>query len=488
MAGNERLTIEEEREMAAWLGRIGLPDDLPEVALGGEPGPSAESLARIRRLTLARIDARTIRSRRWLVPAAAAAIVLMGLFAAFGPSKVLAEVQRILRYVPGIGIRTQEEFSLAAGKPITIKNGDGELRILGVMADSRSTVVRLQARNFPDAHGWLSPDFGRGPLFAQVFLIEESGARHPAGPSSLGSGGDFREAWIGFGPVSSSSRKVWLAFPGEGASEETRIEISLVPSDALTSLEQLGPSATVRGVSLAATADFNPENTDITVLARPDQPEAMVVELGPWAATPDRSIRLVDDQGREYEEINLGGGTLGVINYRRFRPLLPGSTRATLIVPVVSVREKGTATVELPVPEDGSVAVDRVVQLGRFELRLTRVERIPGETWVEPIVDKAKAEQVGRGAPTEGIIREEPDKLRVYVNPGPAGPEELKEFALQPSRSMSGYGAVLDGLSERILYLEVPVEPGQREIRLTLKDPVVSVKGPWVLEFLITTR
>lgn len=192
--------------------------------------------------------------------------------------------------------------------------------------------------------------------------------------------------------------------------------------------------------------------------------------------------------GKPEQEINLGGWTLGVINYRRFKPLLPGSTRATLTVPVVAVREKGTATVKLPVPESGSVDVDRAVQLGRFELRLTRVERVPGYTWVEPISDKANAEKAGNGAPVEGIVREEPDRLRVYVNPGPAGPEELKEFALQPNRWMTGYGTAFDSFSERILYLEVPVKPGQKEIKLTLKDPVVSVKGPWVLEFPITPK
>lgn len=38
-----------------------------------------------------------------------------------------------------------------------------------------------------------------------------------------------------------------------------------------------------------------------------------------------------------------------------------------------------------------------------------------------------------------------------------------------------------DEQTDRMVYFQVPVLPGQKNLTLTMKDPVVPVNGPWKL-------
>ena len=72
--------------------------------------------------------------------------------------------------------------------------------------------------------------------------------------------------------------------------------------------------------------------------------------------------------------------------------------------------------------------------------------------------------------------------LRLFFDLGPTGEETLESFSLE-FRKTGGYMAKYNELSGQLEYIEMSLEGRPAAVKLTLKDPVYSVEGPWNFTF-----
>ncbi len=468
------------------LASLGLPDDLPEVALAGSPEPSPEALRRIKARTLARLPQacparrnKPLFRQRFSPAATAAAALLLTVSLALawaGPSRVWAGVQQMLALVPGFGwveSGADEGWILYARQKVRRSGGDrgGFVEVSGLLANSRYTGLQLYCENLP---GYApEPDPGKEqteadrqqsyaaawePYF-RLYLLDDADRRYylsPEAPRSMAGGGASSQAWLQFPPLDRSARRVTLVLPLDGTEELTvEIPLALLESDAERG--EIGGSATRHGITVSAAA-FAYADTWVAVAVDLGDRAGRVAELGRYFTNlpADRPVTLTGRSGQPYPRASRGLGGWGVTaqNYTElfFTEAAEGEKQVRLEIPLLQICEAASARVKITVPGSGSLDLDQAVALGRFPLRLTRAET---------------------------ILDGEQRRLRIYVDLGPAGPETLERFTLGGSRSWS---CKFNAVSGRMEYLEIPLDGNPTRLALTLTDPVYSVAGPWVLE------
>lgn len=454
----------EELEFIELLQPGGIPDDLPEAALESGPRPTSRVIARIKDMTMKKVSTIKPYPRksdepvlpasnkfRWTWAAAAVLVMALIITAALGPRQVVAGIRGMLKYIPGIGLREAGQVTLVMEKRIKIRHGEMELEVRGLMSDSKSTVIHLRAagKTYRE-ETFINVKDGDLP-----YLEDESGRRYRHTSRSISSGSDTATAWISFEPLASSVRQVVLNLPDHAGSAGTwRVEIPLVAGEALTAAEDFGPTVDLRGIAVTARAEAQPGETIVPLLVRVSQAGAVVEEVGRYTSTQAaQTPTLRDDEGKEYPYLpdnSKISGTPYELRELYFPPVNPEAGPVRLSIPLVRIREQGRVKVTLPVPENGPVELDRTIQLGRFSLKLVRAEQIGGQ-------------------------------VRIYVDPGPNSNEALESFSLEFKESGSWmYEA--DEQTGRMVYFQVGVQPGQKKLNLTLKDPVVTVTGPWELD------
>lgn len=107
---------------------------------------------------------------------------------------------------------------------------------------------------------------------------------------------------------------------------------------------------------------------------------------------------------------------------------------------------------------DTWLSLDREVSLGRFSFTLTRAD----------IVSYPYG-----------------DKLRVYVDMGPAGAETFHSFSLSSAdlSKMEAWHWKTSETTGRMEYFKLPLEGIKRRVKLTFTGPVYAVEGPWTFTF-----
>ena len=127
------------------------------------------------------------------------------------------------------------------------------------------------------------------------------------------------------------------------------------------------------------------------------------------------------------------------------------SVASAVIVPAVDVYSDATGSVSIPVPQHGSVAVDRNFTVGQAKVAATRVKRMP-----------------------HGSIR-----IR-FSYAGPvrlAGPGKLRRLNGAPIGGPESFFTPDGAMS----WLQVTVPPGASSVTLGCQFPTLAVTGPWRL-------
>ncbi len=422
------------------LGGLGLPDDLVDVALADEPGPTPEAVERIKQRALARAMAQPVgapKARRrptiWLAAAAAALLLAFGVV---GPARVIAAVQQLLAYVPGFGLQERGAVQLAAEQTVREVRGDQAVEVLGLQASEQSVSVRFKTRGFVIDK-------------EQVSLVDDSGQPLASGAHSLMTAygvENIAEGWFTFAwPGNPEAKQFTLIIAGE---PEWRVAIPVVPSAGLAGLEQFGQTVTANGYTFAGRLLAGEDQTEIVLLARGVEPGSRISRLGTyWGDLPATRMPSLQagDQTLPLDE----DGSAGDMRRLIAGPVPAGIDRVTLSIPVMKVMERGKASIRLTVADQD---LNQRMEFGEVGLTVTRTEVIDG-------------------------------MLRIYADPGPRAPVIFGTYGLleldgKPVSSSAEH----DEATGLIQYFEVEIPVGAKSMTLTMHDPTIFVEGPWILD------
>lgn len=440
------------------LTGLGLPDDLPEIALDDLPAPDAAAVARIKARTLQLALAverqpiepdlthpqlpRAVRRRvpRWAV-AIAALLALVLLVSAVPP--VRAAVRQLLTFVPGFGLREASTFSLAAAGTVEIERDGITVAVRGLVADEKSIVAAITVD-------------GIIPLPTDApYLEDASGHRYTSGPGSVltagGHGDGWMQAWLSFQPpLPVDLREVTVVIPG---TPDWRLNVPLVPAADLTALEQFGPTATANGVTMAARAEASADTTKVTLLVQGLPADTSLNCLGrmmsdlPAAREPE----LVTPDGHRLPLRATYSSSTGL---RELTAGVAARSQATVSIPVIRLSKSVSAKAHVPVPAFGSsLSLDTEVKVDRWTVRLTRVEACE-ESPGHPI-------------------------LKVWVDPGPTEALMLADVGpISVDGKPSSSSTQINGETGRIVWFAVAL-PDKRSAEIGFSRVDLELAGPW---------
>lgn len=435
------------------LNGLGLPDDLPETALAHTPGPDPAAAERIRAraIRLAMTDPgeplrssppapHVVRRRAagWM-KAVAAVVALVILATAVPP--VRAAIKELLKYVPGFGAGGADTIGLAAAHPVEAEQNGITLVVRGLLVDDKSTTVALSA------------DGPANPSPETTYLEDAQGRRYACRGGFVGTSAAFMQGWLTFEPLPTQTDKVTLIVPGEPG---WRLEVPLVSAANLTALEQFGQTTTAAGVTMAARAQYRDGRADVTLLFQ-GLPSGMILhELGRYMGESPVT--------RVAELVTVDGRRLPL--HTAYSPEAPlrdlsadGVTgdRATISVPLLTLRKSFAETVSVPIPAFGAPATLSIpLRVDRWTAHLTRaevIEETPGEPGTRV--------------------------LRVWVDLGPSGAYTLTNLRVssingQPCSAMGEMSAE----TGRLAWFSVALPSGQDAV-VGFDQLEAELAGPW---------
>ncbi|HLN61260.1 MAG TPA: hypothetical protein VK464_06860 [Symbiobacteriaceae bacterium] len=433
------MSANEERELQQQMAPLGLPDDLTEVALRQGPAPDAAAVARIKARALARAAEAsaptTVRHaptphkmRRWpRALAAAAALIALTVVAVPGSRQALA---RFLQFVPGFGAREAGTARWAAARPVRLERNGAWVEVAGLMAGADSITVNLRTGGVPID-------------FQNVFVEDGAGHRIPLASGSWSTNSEHTyDGWLtAQGSFTPGGRAVTVVIEG---AQPWRVPLNLVPGDQLLGIDQFGPTATVGDYTMAARLTAEADRSRLDVLVRSTREGARVEALG--QSVPHRPMTLSTPDWTDLPRPQEAGRS--ELFQFAAAPLPPGAAEATLTIPAIEVSEPGEGKVTVPA---AAGPVDQTVNIGRWSLKLLRTE-----------------------------VAE--DQLRVYVEPGGAGPEYLWAFGELKVNGQSGsWSRYHSPETGRLVWFAFQPPQGARSVTLTLGRPQVAVTGPWTI-------
>ena len=445
---------------------------LAELEVPGGSSPGADALNRIKNDTLKRVKLNQKQTRPTLLSSgfrkyvAAAAVVAIIAISLAGPAQVLAGLQKVMGLVPGFGLIEQQPsgFVLLATDQPRAEFGEGFIQVSGLLAQPDHTYLNLYI--YQVSHFINSPkdknDQQHEEAFhedqqkiKQIYLVDEFGQeyRSPERASFSWSGSD-REAHISMAlaPLEKKARLLTLVVPLKGG-EQIRLDVPLVSLSEVDEWGTVANTTTVEGITVSGAAHFG-SDTRVSLFVLPSDPSVVRIESigGFFHTTP---ITLTGESGKLYELQRRGQSFQPNYYELYFDPADPGDTTTTFSIPVLLFQEAGKASATIPVPAAGQIAeINKTVTLGRFPVKFTK---------------------------SEVIAYSDAKTLRIYVDLGPVGTKTLDSFSLDIKNG--GWGSKYDEFTGQMEYIEVPLSGNQRQVRLNLKDPVYSVKGPWTITF-----
>ncbi len=373
------------------LTAIGLPDDLPEVALTPSPTWSEHKTQRIANRIQARLAPRATKTT-WRMRLTAATILLLVALAGYGA--VSAGWQQLLTFIPGIGIRPLEEHALMLPQPVTVEAGGWRLEVSGVQAGAESTIVNVRVTPPSRAEHKITGSRLGSQVERPALLVGDQVLT--AWHWSVAHGRDL-VARVSFPPLTADTRQIALSIPN-GLGPSWNVPMELEPAqeqDLFWHSHQLAGTVVGLGVLVAA------EEAVVTVQA-PLDGERSLTQLGFSAlgfSECQQALMGMGGQPAEFHpavprrELNLPVRLVvdqeliapswcdryiqGQFRYLEYRfPLDPAKTGPlALSIPAVVMEEAVTTECKITVPASGNQELNQTVLWGEHTLLLTRVER-----------------------------------------------------------------------------------------------------------------
>ncbi len=421
------------------LQSIGLPDDLSAIALRDAPAPDAAAQARIRVRVLRSVQGtpqpRSLRWRRTWPWAAAAAVAALALATPAGSGFM----HGLLRFVPGFGLQQPAVGERALAHTVRVQAAGDTVYVTGVLANRAGTQVLFSI---------VGPDVQLST--SDVRLLDARGRVYHSSGSSWAFGLGSEDVGTGgfeFPALQAGTGSVTLVLPLQPV---VRVRLPLVAASSLPAAAKL-PSARVHGVTLAVQAARHGGEALFTVLAKRTPQGTLAQGYGQW-----NQPLLLSGAGRSITLHSVPGFGGPIQNYSA--PALPaGVQTARVVVPSVNLSVQDTASVNVPVPPKGSLALRTSLVVGPAQVLITKVQRLAH------------------------------NRIRLTLSSfGPAALADPGFFSVNGQTPGAMQWTLSRGGAMRTMTFSVPAQDWW--VSLTMATPQVIVQGPWRVMVPLASR
>ncbi|MBV6712222.1 Tat pathway signal protein [Paenibacillus chitinolyticus] len=386
--------------------------------------------------------------RRYALLAALAALLLTGGVLAGAQPEVAAQMRRVLQYMPGFaGVadseKTEQRVEYVQPLPTTHKIGKGQLEIRGLSIGEKNSTVTLVGTGLPRASEvTLRNGLGEKYVFRRATLTGAEGG------------------WTGIygyeGRIEVTGNTTLIA-------EGRELSLKLVAPREVEQVADLGPTAEHSGIRLTAvSAAVDDRKMKLTIL--PQLPgEVKINSYGFNSFYKEIPSAKLFNPGTGEEIPFTQDETFpnpSEIYWERGKESEGG---AKLVIPALVLTRSydQPAVIRLPVPERGSVEVNRTFDLFGFPVKVSRVERIL------------------KGAKIDGDGEAGEDSIRIWFELH--GNEQAAETLYEFPPSLLNGGAVWhrNEQTDRMEWMLLSVQPGQKEYELKVSSLNSQVRGPW---------
>ncbi|MGE5674138.1 MAG: hypothetical protein ACM3XM_09635 [Mycobacterium leprae] len=459
----------------AFLQSVGLDPDNLDWLVKDAPPVAADVRERIRRRVQAKIDAPAPAvivpapgSRRWRFArvATAAALLLIALASTFVATSEAAQekLKALFLLVPGFGIKAADTQTRVLASPLAIRAAGVEGLITAVVAGPERTEVRLRIPGLAGRAG--GPQLGSAgsdehhepaylPNFPAVLVLPDGTRLRPYSMEHR-FGQDGLTATLIFGKLPGGVDSVRLEVPSYFEIPlNLEAQIHLTPVDAAHYAEAqpvtgafVRDGIKVEALQMAGDGDLIRFNLSVV----PTVPYVTLDEdfrSVPW-------VSLTDNRGQAYpwngKESDMFTGRKQVYSVAFAGPLPPGTESLTLTMEQLYIKDRGSAPLVLNVA-DMAVGDSRTLS-----------QRRQVGAW--PVVIKS-------------VKRTADNQFTFTIDLGkPLGNRQLSHVRAMVGSNVSFVGWAENGQE----VITVDIRPVDGEIAFTWVEPVVIVKGPWVIE------
>ena len=362
-------------------------------------------------------------------------LVIILAFTVFQP-QVIAGIQRILQFVPGIGIVKQEDQPVdryILKQTVTVQHGKGQIIVTGIMVDEEMTYLTM-AGNLPSQ----KPE--------EIILVSNEGTEFviKRSMSSWTTNQWSSDYWYrGKLDVQDGSAKIIIE-----QLDRLEISLTLVKAETFGSYEEMGETAYQNDISITTIASKDGSKGRLSFISQ--QPSNIeIVDYGFHGIHNGHTFSLTDSTGNMMEIEKIPGISGPAKDFRFNLNQKQSNEIYTLQIPEINVRFKGEATIKVPTQSVDNL--NKTFTIAGFPVTITRTERIDDHI------------------------------LRLYLDLH-FNESENKSLHRIELKGM-GHSGRLNEHTGAYEYIEVDIDPGLKEKKLTIIRPEVLVRGPWTFQF-----
>jgi hypothetical protein len=425
-----------------------------------------------------------------LVGIAALVLVLFVSIGLIGPHKVLAEVERLLGYLPNVGF-VQPGKTLYLPAPVEVRQGEVTLTVTSVVSDQKMTRILFGVTGLP--HQKFPPQDGPEP---RIYIVLPDGQRWPEDGWGVHMGDDYG-ASVDYPALPQGVDHFTLmisrlpSLPADFAPENWAIPLALRS----TSATPLAANGT--GPSTDLVKPYIPENASATaggVTLRVLQVAQIPQEIGlqvqatwadpAWAVMSGRPGLLSDQAGREYPRVSPN-------SVQGFEPDSEMTTAPGLQIYTLRF------AAQTPPAQKYTLSVDQIWFNTRpdvtFRIDLGSNPKV-GQTWdlsqgpgMDVIVSgvHVKIRQASLELVQKVLGDVNPKDMYQVVFTGQAFPQPATELiAMSLEQPNTSGGSSFEGLVDNQFRLAIDLtEIPSRSLTLHVPQATIAVFGPWKVEW-----
>lgn len=397
---------------------------------------------------------RRVRRLKW---GAAAVLLLLavGAVGAVARSPVLAQVHKMLEFLPGFGTVVQTPdattTSYVLKVPVAVKTSGGTIDITGAVWNPGESTLQVSG----PAGTWAP---------RRITIIGPDGKSYVFHYENIASAGKWFGEYEYKGAIAVSSQTTnkggsavaksmgWdILYPGETSAKG---HLTLVKAQSAADYRALGPTVTKRGVAITAMAAKFDDTVQVTFVSPPSSLFQITDYDLVGQTNKDPAVKVTDSRAHVLPTNPIE--VFGTPNEFQFQPKRATDNRFIVTVPHITEQFADTIDVDVPIPAPNqTITWNHTVSWSGFTLKLTDVYRT--ETNIHVGVQVVRAPFAYERLTGFGRVSEvhQPDAPMSYTIATNQQTMNLKWFAL-----------------------DVDAHVG-RSVDIQLGEPQVVVEGPW---------